>query len=241
MSSIGNRIFTEFRRPAKELIEAFKGIPSSNINDEMNRLYCMHENIHLINSNSARQLLGAAFTVKVPLGDNLFFHQALDMASPGDVIVVDGGGYSNRSLAGGIMLKYAQYKGVAGVVVDGCLRDYDSISKLDMPVYCAGITPEGPYKNGPGEIGVPVACGGQVVFPGDILVGDSDGIVVIHKEDAVQMAEAAQKKKSGEDKVFQTMDTDWRLYEQSHIASTKKQMAGHMPEFYGSFADKYSY
>ena len=240
MSGIGNRIFTEFKRPARELIEAFRDIPSSNINDEMNRLYCMHESIRLINPNTSKQLIGSAFTVKVPLGDNLFFHQALDMAQPGDVIVVDGGGYCNRSLAGEIMLKFAQYKGIAGIVVDGCLRDYDALSRMEMPIYCVGITPEGPYKNGPGEIGVPVACGGQVVFPGDILVGDPDGIVVIHKEDAAEMAEFAQKKKSGEDKVFATMDADWRAYADKHAASTKKRMEGHMPEFYGSFAEKYN-
>lgn len=239
MSDIGNRVFAEIKRLPHEMIEAFRGIPSSNINDEMNRLYCMHDYIRLLNSNHAVQLLGTAFTVKVPIGDNLFFHQALDMALQGDIIVVDGGSGNNRSLAGEIMMRFAQYKGIAGIVVDGCLRDFDALRNMKMPIYCAGISPQGPYKNGPGEINAPIACGGQVVFPGDILVGDADGIVVIHKEDAAEMAKLAIKKKSSEDKVFETMDADWKIYAEKHIASTQKRMEGRLPVFLKSFADKY--
>ena len=226
MSVIGNRIFTKFTRATKELVEAFRGIPSSNINDEMNRLFNMNENIRLLNPTTSKQLLGTAFTVRVPLGDNLFFHEALDRAQPGDVIVVEAGGYCNRSLAGEIMMKFAQYKGIAGIVADGCLRDADALSKMEMPIYCVGITPQGPFKNGPGEIGTPVAVGGQVVFPGDIIVGDADGIVVIHKEDADLVAEVAKKKKAGEDKVFETMDADWKVYAEKHLAGTAKRFAG---------------
>ncbi len=229
MSAIGNRIFTKFTRAAKEQVEAFRGIPASNINDEMNRLFNMNENIRMINPETGKQLLGTAFTVRVPLGDNLFFHQALDMAQPGDVIVIEAGGYCNRSLAGEIMMRFAQHKGIAGVVVDGCLRDSDALGKMEMPIYCVGVTPQGPYKNGPGEIGTPVAVGGQVVFPGDILVGDPDGIVVIHKADADAVAEAASKKKAGEDKTFETMAADWTVYAKKHEASTAKRFEGRAP------------
>ena len=100
MITIGNRIFTEFTRSDPTLIEKFRGLPSSNINDEMNRLYCMHDYIRLLNPARAKPLLGTAITVKAPIGDNLFFHKALDMAQPGDVIVVDGASGCNRSLAG---------------------------------------------------------------------------------------------------------------------------------------------
>lgn len=240
MSTIGNRVFKEIKRPARELVEAFRGIPSSNINDEMNRLFCMHDYIRLINPDHAVQLLGTAFTVKVPIGDNLFIHQALDMAQPGDVIVVDGGNGKNRSLAGEIMMRFAQYKGIAGIIMDGCMRDEDALSKMTMPIYCAGITPQGPYKNGPGEVNAPIACGGQVVFPGDILVGDRDGVVVIHKEDAELVAQVALKKKTGEDKTFATMDADWKVYAEKHLASTAKRFEGRAPEFVDSFASKYS-
>ena len=157
-----------------------------------------------------------------------------------DVIVVEAGGYCNRSLAGEIMMKFAQYKGIAGIVVDGCMRDADALSKMEMPIYCVGITPQGPYKNGPGEIGTPVAVGGQVVFPGDILVGDADGIVVIHKADADLVAEVAKKKKAGEDKVFEKMDNRWQDYAESHLASTAKRFAGREPEVIeDDFCNKY--
>lgn len=111
------------------------------------------------------------------------------------------------------------------MIVDGCLRDLDGIRKLPMAVYAKGITPQGPFKNGPGEINVPVACGGQVVFPGDILVGDPDGIVVIHPQDAEVIAERAIKKKLSEDETFELMDTDFAAYLAKHKASTGKMKA----------------
>ena len=210
--NIGNRIFTELKRPSHELVEQFRGLPSSNINDEMNRLFCMHDYMKLLNRDSAVQLLGTAITVKAPIGDNLFFHEALDLAQPGDIIVVDGGSGCNRSLAGEIMIRFAQMKGLAGIVVDGCLRDSDGIETLTMSVYAKGVTP--------------LACGGQVVFPGDILVGDKDGIVVIRPKDAEAVAKAAQEKKAKEDKTFASMKADWQAYAQKHIASTQKRMDG---------------
>ena len=226
MSIVGNRIYTKVERPDAALIEQFRGLPSSNVNDEMNRLYCMHDYIRLLNPGKAKQLLGSALTVKAPVGDNLFLHQALEMAQPGDVIVVDGGSGCNRSLAGEIMLRYAAEKGVAGIVVDGCLRDLEGIERLAMPVYAKGITPQGPYKNGPGEINVPIACGGQVVFPGDILVGDRDGIVVIRPLDAALVYQDAQEKKKKEDITFSKMDKDINLYAEAHRLSTEKRMQG---------------
>ena len=124
----------------------------------------------------------------------MMFHRAMDLAQPGDVIVVDGQGGMERSLAGEIMMLYCKSRGIAGVVVEGCMRDADSIAQMDIPVYCKGITPQGPYKFGPGEINVPVCVGGQVICPGDILVGDQDGIVVISPKDVEQVAAAVMEK-----------------------------------------------
>lgn len=231
MLTIGNRVFTKVNRPAPELVAQFKGLPSSNINDEMNRLYCMHDYIKLLNPEKARPLLGTAITVKAPIGDNLFFHQALDMAQPGDIIVVDGASGCNRSLAGEIMMRFATLKGLAGIVVDGCLRDWDGIKSLDMPIYAKGVTPQGPWKFGPGEVNVPISCGGQVVFPGDILVGDMDGIVVIRAQDAEAVAEVAQKKKAGEDKTFALMESDLATYSEKHLQTTAKRFEGREPAF----------
>lgn len=223
-TNVGCRIFDNIRRPSHELIDKFKGIPSSNINDEMNRLYCMHEYIRLLNPRNSVQLLGVAFTVKVPQGENLMFHRALDMAQPGDVIVVDGGSGVNRALCGELMMTLAAYRGIAGVIIDGCIRDLDGIETLTMPVYARGVTPQGPWKNGPGEINVPVSCGGQVVLPGDILVGDRDGIVVIRPEDAAYVAEKAIHKKVNEDASFEMMKHNLAAYIVNHTDSTKNRM-----------------
>ena len=143
----------------------------------------------------------------------------------------DGGSGCNRSLAGEIMMRFAAKKGLAGIVVDGCLRDWDGIQNLEMPIYAKGVTPQGPFKFGPGEVNTPIACGGQVVFPGDILVGDLDGIVVIRRQDAEAVAEVAQKKKASEDKTFELMEADLNAYAAKHLATTAKRFEGRNPEF----------
>lgn len=197
MTQVGNRIFTKIERADKALVERFAKIPTSNINDQMNRLYNTDSTIKPLNK---ARMAGTAFTVRCNLGDNMMLHRALDLAQPGDVIVVDDGGCTRRSLAGEIMMTYAMKRGIAGVAVNGCLRDYDALSEMEMPIYCKGITPQGPFKFGPGEINVPVVLGGVVVMPGDILIGDPDGIVVIRKGDAADVIEAAEKKLAGETK-----------------------------------------
>lgn len=195
--NVGFRIFTKIDRPDRSLVEQFAGIPTSNINDEMNRLFCMDSGIKPYNS---LPLIGTAVTVKAPAGDNLAFHRALDIAQPGDVVVVDASGCLERSVAGEMMIVYAQKRGLAGLIVDGAVRDLDGIHRAEIPVYARGINPQGPYKNGPGEINVPIACGGQVVFPGDIIVGDEDGIVVIRPEYAEEILAKAQVKFAAETK-----------------------------------------
>lgn len=193
--AIGCRIITDFERPEQKLVEEFRGIPSGNIGDMMNRLYCMNSDVK---AYSKKPLLGVAFTVKAPPGDNAFFHRAMDLAQPGDILVVDGGASMERALAGEMMFNYAQGRGIGGIIVNGCIRDIGCIDELDIPIYACGTTAQGPYKNGPGEIGVPVVCGGQVVCPGDILMGDVDGVVVIPRKDAPSIVDAAQKKYSDE-------------------------------------------
>ena len=194
--SLGCRIKRNFERPSKELIEAFRGIPVANIDDNMGRIAAVDSSIFPLNPNV--RLLGTAFTVNAPAGDNLLFHASLDMAQPGDVIVLANKGSMSRSMCGEIMSNYAKKRGLAGIIIDGCVRDSYALRELDFPVYAKGVTPNGPYKNGPGEINVPVVCGGQVVMPGDILVGDSDGIVVIPRRDAADLLSAVRKNLSME-------------------------------------------
>lgn len=190
MSNVGFQIKSDFQRPAKELVEAFRELPVANIDDCMNRTAAVDGAIRPVNK---AKLLGPAFTVKVPEGDNLMFHKAMDMAQPGDVIVIDAGGDSKRAIFGALMINYCKARGLAGVIVDGAVRDLDELSEMDFPVYARGFTPNGPYKNGPGEIGTTIAFGGKVVRPGDIIVGDADGIIVVRPEEAEELAQKARK------------------------------------------------
>lgn len=180
--SIGKRIYRNFDRIEKSLLDKFSNAASANVSDCMERLYSMDASIRPIGKQ--KKILGQAITIKSALADNMLFHKALMMAHPGDVIVVNAGGDMNYSVCGDIMYTYAQSKGIAGFVVDGCIRDLDYLQKNNFPVYAAGITGRGPYKNGPGEINVDISCGGQVVHAGDIILGDEDGIVVIPPKDA---------------------------------------------------------
>ena len=185
--SVGNKIIYNFPRPAKELVEQFRGMPVANIDDNMGRIAAVDSTIVPINSSP---LVGTAFTIRAPQGDNLMFHKAMDMAQPGDVIMIDAGGSVDRAIFGELMATYCRSRGIAGIVCDGAIRDCDGLSKMtDFAVYAKGVTPNGPYKNGPGEINFPVTVAGQVICPGDILVGDGDGLLVIKPENAAALAQ----------------------------------------------------
>jgi len=196
---IGFRIYKDFKRPDPEVYREFAGIPSSNINDCLNRLYNMRSDLVPFND---KPLLGPAFTVKAPCGDNLVTQKALDLAKTGDIIVIDAEGCRDRSIFGEMMVNYAVMRGIAGFVVDGAIRDADAMKDLPIPVYAIAVTPQGPYKHGPGEINVPISCGGQVVCPGDILVGDADGIVVIKPEWVEELLPEAIKKHESEEETL---------------------------------------
>lgn len=190
MKNVGCKIIKNFNRPKQETVALFEGLPVANIDDCMNRTGAVSPEIKPFNSVL---LLGTAFTVKVPQGDNLMFHKAMDMAKPGDVIVIDAGGAADRAIFGELMITYCKKRGLAGVITDGSVRDADALKSMQFPVYAKGITPDGPYKNGPGEINTQISFGGKIVNPGDIIVGDADGIVIIRPEDAVHIANQARK------------------------------------------------
>lgn len=155
-------------------IEAFKSCSTAVISDNLDRLPGA---IGLRPFHRRGIMVGPALTVRTASGDNLFIHKALELIKPGDVLVVDGGGDTSRALVGEIMISIASTRGAAGIVIDGAIRDLGAIRKLDFPCFARGVIHRGPYKNGPGEINVPVTVGGMVVHPGDIMVGDDDGIV----------------------------------------------------------------
>lgn len=193
----------------------------------------MFGGIHAFNN---KPLVGTAFTVKVPSGDNLAAQMALDYAKPGDIIVIDGAGYTDRALVGGMMLAYAEERKLGGFVVNGAVRDIDDIMNSPLPVFAKAATPLGPYRDGPGEVNVPVVCGGQVVMPGDILVGDADGIVVIPQRDAAEVLEAARQNLANEQAEMQRM-RDGSYTQQNHL----KTFTGHFLEQGGKIVDHVPY
>lgn len=201
MSNVGFRQYNNIKRADPSLVELFRGIPTPNIDDNMNRMFSLRG----LKPYNGTPLLGTAFTVRVAAGNNLMFNRAIDLAQPGDVIVVDGGGYMERALCGEIMISHAKKRGLAGFVVNGCIRDVEAVASIDFPVYALGFNPNGPMKNGPGEINTPVVCGGMAILPGDILAGDADGIVVIRPDDAAGVAQKAARQNEGEKKLLETI------------------------------------
>ncbi len=180
---------TAVPKPPAALIEAFRTAPTSIISDNLSRLPGA---VGLRPFHRGGRLVGTAFTVRVRPGDNLAIHKALELVGPGDVIVVDGGGDETRALVGEIMLTIAQYRGAAGYVIDGAIRDVGAIAASDFPVFARAVIHRGPYKSGPGEINVPVNIGGSVIAPGDIVVGDEDGVVAFSQAIAPALLEAVK-------------------------------------------------
>ena len=137
-------------------------------------------------------LCGVAVTVNARPGDNLMVHKALEVAQPGDVVVVSTNGNTTSAVFGEIMATTAVEAKLGGIVVDGAIRDVDGLENLGLPAYSRSVTPGGCDKDGPGEINVPIACGNTVVMPGDIVVGDEDGVAVVPREDAAEVLKLVQ-------------------------------------------------
>jgi len=183
----GFRIRSRFERPDPELVARFGAFDTPSISDRMNRLYTMSPGIRNLTGEGLR-ILGPACTVKVYPGDNLMVHKALDVAQPGDVVVIDTSSSAMTAVLGDLISTKARHRGLAGFVVDGLVRDLPAIRALeDFPVYARGVTPTGPLHRGPGEINHPICAGGIVVEPGDIIVGDLSGVVVVPREIAGEL------------------------------------------------------
>lgn len=174
----------------EDLVARYAAVPAANVGDAQERFGIA---VGLGPVWAGARLAGPARTVWTRSGDNLYLHRALDVAEPGDVIVVNGHGDLSRALMGDLIGIRAQRLGVAGFVIDGAVRDADALGELGLPVFACGVTPAGPYKNGPGRLDVPVAIGGVVVHPGDIIVADADGVVVVPSETAEATLLAAEE------------------------------------------------
>ena len=214
---VGKRIYLKRPMPDKVMMERFSKLPASNVADCMERSCAMNPRIRLISKSRPGSVCGPAFTVKCRAGDNLALHAALSFCQEGDVLVVSNEEDTTRALTGEVMLSYLFYtKKAAAIVIDGPIRDMESLSQWEFPIYCTGATPGGPYNEGPGEVNVPVACGGITVNPGDIILADHDGIVVIPPKDAPGILTAAQKFHQADEAKAQAAkegraDRDWVL------------------------------
>jgi RraA family protein len=199
----GFRILKRRRAVGEALTARFRALPVANISDQMARMSAGGPLLRPMHSGAS--MAGPALTVRTRPGDNLMIHKALDLAAPGDVVVVDGGGDLTNALIGEMMISYAQTRAIGGIVVNGSIRDASWIAEQALPVYAAGITHRGPYKDGPGEINVPVALGGMVIAPGDLVVGDYDGLVCVPYDEAEAICVAAEAKQLAEQRQMQAI------------------------------------
>jgi regulator of RNase E activity RraA len=184
----GFRVQHDFPRLDPDLYRQFAQFATPDISDLLNRLYAVDPVIRCL-TDPQHQLCGPACTVKVFPGDNLMVHKSLDVAKPGDIVVVDAGGSTMNAVLGDLVSTKAKHRQIAGFIVDGLIRDLPGILPLDFPVFARGTTSIGPLHRGPGEINYPICCGGIVTNPGDLIVADAAGIVVVPREIAGELLE----------------------------------------------------
>jgi len=186
---LGFRIVTGLPRPTPEVVERFRGVPSSNAADAMGRFHFMDPGIV---SRSGVPACGVAVTVNCRPGDNLMVHKALEIAKGGDVVVITTNGNTTSAVFGELMCNSAVAARLGGIVVDGAIRDVSELTALSFPAFSRSVNPGGCDKDGPGEINVPIACGSTVVMPGDIVLGDEDGVTVVPRDVAEEVADLVE-------------------------------------------------
>jgi RraA family protein len=192
LKTLGLRIDMDFQRVDAAAIERARKIPVAVVDDVANRLQAFTAGFNQY--GRTKNFAGPALTVRVRPGDNLFLHKALDLAQPGDVVVVDAGGALNTAIIGAMMSSYAKTRGIEALVIDGAIRDVEELAAVDFPVVARGATPNGPFKTGPGEIGYPIACGGLSIASGDLMIGDQDGVLVIPRSEVSAILGLAETK-----------------------------------------------
>jgi RraA family protein len=194
---IGFRILKRGRSVDPAVVAKFRVLPVANVSDSMARMTAGGPRLRPMHGGGA-VLAGPALTVKSRPGDNLMLHKALDLARPGDVIVCDAGGDLTNALIGEMMVAHAIKRGIAGIVINGAIRDAAAIRAGSLPLFAAGVSHRGPYKDGPGEINVAIAIDGMVIEPGDLILGDDDGMLCVPYDQTAPVLAAATAKQAAE-------------------------------------------
>lgn len=200
----GGTFISDFARPDAEVVAALGRMPTSILSDCLDRLNVMHSSIRSL--VPGRSFVGPAFTVEEIEAGNLMSHLALKHVQPGDVLVIDAKGVTTRAAWGGLQTLAAARRGVSAVVIDGAVRDLDDIVKFGLPVFAKAVTPAGPHKGWGGRVNMTLSCGGLVIQPGDILVGDADGIVAVPRLDAASVLAKAEAKQQVEAAWFEQVE-----------------------------------
>lgn len=203
----GLRIRIPTQKVDEDLLARYRRLSTAIISDSMSRLSAGGAQLRPI---GRANMCGTALTVKTAPGDNLFPHKALDMARKGDVIVIDAGGELTNAIVGERMVRLAESKGIAGIIVNGAVRDVAELRQSTVPVFAAGVTHRGPYKNGPGEINYTIGIDGMVVSAGDVIVGDDDGLVCVPRDVAMAVCIEAERRHAEEHRIDPCEeDRDW--------------------------------
>ena len=175
-----------FTRTAQKFVKQFMNLPIGNVCDAQGRVGALDYRIKAVSEKS--QFCGTALTVDSGPRDNLAAWAALEIAKPGDVILITTGGHLASSVAGDLYVGMAKNAGVAGIVTDGVVRDLTGINDVGIPVFARGICANSPWKNGPGRVGLPIVIGGVNVNAGDVVAGDQDGVVIVARQNAAAVA-----------------------------------------------------
>ncbi|GAF18081.1 LOW QUALITY PROTEIN: dimethylmenaquinone methyltransferase family protein [Bacillus sp. JCM 19046] len=181
----------------KEWIDRAQKLSTTLLSDCIDEPVVMNEEIKPCNPDSV--VVGSAVTIDVHEGDNLAVHHAIYHSSPGHVLVVSANGYRTKAVIGELMAAAAEALELNGLIIDGLIRDYHTLSQASLPVFSKGAIPEGPTKKGPGTINRVIECGNRLIQPGDFIMGDADGVIVIPREKVEETLTRAEEKRTYEE------------------------------------------
>ncbi|ADO44031.1 RraA family protein [Ketogulonicigenium vulgare] len=189
-------IYTAARKVSPDWVAKYQGLPVANVSDVLDRMVAAGPDLRPWYTGAP--MIGPAVTVKARPGDNLMVHAALDLAQPGEVVVVDAGGDTTNAIIGELMVAHAIQRKLGGIVINGAIRDSAELLAGSFPVFATGVTHRGPYKDGPGTVNAPIAIGGMVITAGDLILGDADGVVAVPFDQVAEAHDRARAKHAAE-------------------------------------------